>query len=77
MNITHPTTTAGKARRVGIGAMHLSRTRQTATGPYREPTVRAALTPPAGADVRRFTFGYDVIIRQVITHVTLVTARQD
>ncbi|TQJ85545.1 hypothetical protein FBY22_4332 [Streptomyces sp. SLBN-31] len=76
VNITHPTTTAGKAWRVGIGAMHLSRTRQTATGPYREPTVRAALTTPAGADVRR-TFGYDVILRQVVTHVTLVTDRQD
>ncbi|MER7178930.1 HupE/UreJ family protein [Streptomyces hyaluromycini] len=74
----HPTTTTGgKAWQVGIGAMHLSATQQTSTGPYRELTVAAVLTPPAGADVRHFTFHYDVIVHQVVTHVTLVTVRQD
>ncbi|MGY5053979.1 HupE/UreJ family protein [Streptomyces sp. 900105755] len=73
----HPTTSGGKAWQVGIGAMHLSATRQTSTGPYRELTVAAVLTPPAGADVRHFTFHYDVIVHQVVTHVTLVTVRQD
>ncbi|MFJ9706307.1 HupE/UreJ family protein [Streptomyces sp. NPDC101234] len=73
----HPTTTEGKAWQVGIGAMHLTRTRQTSTGPYRELTVAAVLTPPAGGDVRHFTFDYDVIVHQVVTHVILVTVRQD
>ncbi|MEV7733190.1 HupE/UreJ family protein [Streptomyces sp. NPDC088921] len=35
------------------------------------------LTPPAGADVRHFTFAYDVIVHQVVTHTVLVTVRQD
>ncbi|MFK0158307.1 HupE/UreJ family protein [Streptomyces sp. NPDC090493] len=73
----HPTTTGGRTWRVAIGSMHLSATRQTSTGPYRELTVAAVLTPPAGADVRHFTFRYDVIVHQVVTHVTLVTVRQD
>ena len=73
----HPSTTQGKAWRVAVGSMHLSATRQTSTGPYRELTVAAVLTPPAGADVRHFTFRYDVIVHQVVTHVTLVTVRQD
>ncbi|MEU1161635.1 HupE/UreJ family protein [Streptomyces sp. NPDC005921] len=73
----HPTTAQGKAWRVSIGALSLSRTQQTSTGPYRELTARATLTPPAGADVRHFTFDYDAIVHQVVTHVILVTVRQD
>ncbi|MEU6140037.1 HupE/UreJ family protein [Streptomyces sp. NPDC047081] len=73
----HPTTTGGKAWQVEIGALSLSRTQQTSTGPYRELVAKAVLTPPAGADVRRFTFDYDVIVHQVVTHVALVTVRQD
>ncbi|MFC8518230.1 HupE/UreJ family protein [Streptomyces sp. NPDC057257] len=73
----HPTTTDGRAWQVAIGALSLSRTQQTSTGPYRELVAKAVLTPPAGADVRRFTFDYDVIVHQVVTHVALVTVRQD
>lgn len=72
-----PTTTGGKAWRVTVGAMRLSRTQQTSTGTYRELTVTAVLTPPAGADVRRFTFRDDAIVHQVVTHVILVKVRQD
>ncbi|WP_405735569.1 HupE/UreJ family protein [Streptomyces sp. NBC_01537] len=72
-----PTTLKGKAWRVGIGALSLSRTEQTSTGPYRELIVKAVLTPPAGADVRHFTLNYDVIVHQVVTHVALVSVRQD
>jgi len=72
-----PTTLKGEAWQVGIGALSLSRTQQTSTGPYRELTARAVLTPPAGADVRHFTLNYDVIVHQVVTHVTLVSVRQD
>ena len=73
----HPTTLKGQAWQVTIGALSLSRTEQTSTGPYRELVAKAVLTPPAGADVRHFTFDYDVIVHQVVTHITLVTVRQD
>ncbi|WP_262061024.1 HupE/UreJ family protein [Streptomyces sp. STR69] len=73
----HPTTLKGQAWQVTIGALSLSRTEQTSTGPYRELVAKAVLTPPTGADVRHFTFDYDVIVHQVVTHITLVTVRQD
>ncbi|XUL88410.1 HupE/UreJ family protein [Streptomyces galilaeus] len=73
----HPTTLKGEAWQVTIGALSLSRTEQTSTGPYRELVAKAVLAPPAGADVRHFTFDYDVIVHQVVTHITLVTVRQD
>ncbi|MGC4982785.1 HupE/UreJ family protein [Streptomyces sp. DT193] len=72
-----PTTLQGKAWQVGIGALSLSRTEQTSTGPYRELVAEVVLTPPNGGDVRHFTLDYDVIVHQVVTHVTLVTVRQD
>jgi hypothetical protein len=72
-----PTTVQGEAWDVSIGALALSQTEQTATGPYRELIAQAVLTPPAGGDVRRFTFGYDAVIHQVVTHLALVSVRQD
>lgn len=73
----HPTTTQGRAWQVTVGGLSLSSTEQTSTGPYRELVAEAVLTPPAGTDVRHFTFGYDVIVHQVVTHTALVTVRQD
>ncbi|WP_051809522.1 HupE/UreJ family protein [Actinoplanes subtropicus] len=72
-----PTTTNGQPWTVTIGDLSLSQNQQTATGPYQELLAQAVLTPPAGADVRNFTFGYDVIIHQVVTHIALVSVRQD
>ncbi|MCX5559561.1 HupE/UreJ family protein [Streptomyces sp. NBC_00038] len=72
-----PTTLKGEAWQVSIGALSLGRTQQTSTGPYRELVAKAVFTPPAGADVRHFTLDYDVIVHQVVTHVALVTVRQD
>ncbi|MFD9393493.1 HupE/UreJ family protein [Streptomyces sp. NPDC060000] len=72
-----PTTSQGKAWQVSVGSLSLSNTEQTSTGPYRELVAEAVLTPPAGTDVRHFTFGYDVIVHQVVTHTALVTIRQD
>ena len=72
-----PTTLKGEAWQVTIGALSLSRTEQTSTGPYRELIAKAVLTPPTGADVRHFILGYDVIVHQVVTHITLVSVRQD
>ncbi|MGW2620711.1 HupE/UreJ family protein [Streptomyces sp. NPDC001500] len=73
----HPTTTQGKAWQVAIGWLTLSHAAQTDTGTYRELVAQAELTPPAGADIRRFTFDYDVVVHQVVTHTALVTVRQD
>jgi len=72
-----PATLKGEAWQVSIGALSLSRTQQTSTGPYRELVAKAVLTPPDGADVRHFKLDYDVIVHQVVTHVALVTVRQD
>ena len=72
-----PATLKGKAWQVAVGALSLSSTEQTSTGPYRELIVKAVLTPPAGGDVRHFTLNYDVIVHQVVTHVALVSVRQD
>ena len=35
------------------------------------------LAPPTGAPVRRFTLHYDAIVHQLVTHVALVSVRQD
>ncbi|OQR61685.1 hypothetical protein B6E66_23260 [Streptomyces maremycinicus] len=73
----HPTATDGRTWQVTVGHLNLTRAVQTDTGEYRELVARAVLTPPAGADVRHFTFGYDVIVHQVVTHTVLVAVRQD
>lgn len=71
------TTTGGQAWAVTIGALGLSDAEQTSTGPYRELSVSATLTPPAGADVRHFVLDDDAIVHQVVTHVILVSVRED
>ncbi|MFF3500594.1 HupE/UreJ family protein [Streptomyces sp. NPDC003247] len=73
----HPTTSRGRPWSVTFGAMALGRTEQTSTGPYRELTVGATLTPPSGADPRRFVLDYDAVVHQVVTHTVLVSVRQD
>ncbi|MEU9367966.1 HupE/UreJ family protein [Streptomyces avermitilis] len=73
----HPATTQGEAWQVSIGSLSLSSTEQTSTGPYRELVAKAVLTPPAGTDVRHFTFGYDAVVHHVVTHTALVAVRQD
>ncbi|MEU6357803.1 HupE/UreJ family protein, partial [Streptomyces sp. NPDC047072] len=72
-----PTATDGSTWQVAVGRPTLGKAVQTDTGEYRELVVRATLTPPPGIDVRHFTFGYDVIVHQVVTHTVLVTVRQD
>ncbi|MGW2887930.1 HupE/UreJ family protein [Streptomyces griseoruber] len=73
----HPTTRGGEAWTVAVGAMALGRAEQTSTGTYRELTVRATLTPPAGGDPRRFVLSYDAVVHQVVTHTVMVSVRQD
>ncbi|MET9080842.1 HupE/UreJ family protein [Streptomyces sp. NPDC004237] len=72
-----PTTLQGGAWTVAFGDIALSQAEQTSTGPYRELTVQATLTAPAGGDTRHFALGYDAVVHQVVTHTVLVSIRQD
>lgn len=62
---------------VKVQDMTIQPVEESASGPYQELTVRLWLQPPAGASSRAFTFNYDVIIHQLVTHTALVSIRQD
>lgn len=46
-------------------------------GDYQEVVVQFTMTPAAGASLRKFTFLYDAVIHQVVTHHILVNVAQD
>ncbi|MEO8886410.1 MAG: HupE/UreJ family protein, partial [Mucilaginibacter sp.] len=48
-----------------------------AVGKYRQVVVQFTLTPAAINDLRKFTFNYDAIIHQVVTHSALIFIEQD
>jgi len=48
-----------------------------AVGTYQEVVVRFLLIPQNANDLRTFTFNYDAIIHQVVTHSALVYVQQD
>ncbi len=73
----HPISPDEKAWEVIINDMQVQPVVQSASGPYRELTVHLLLQPPAGESSRNFTLNYDIIVHQVVTHVTLVSIRQD
>ncbi|MGI4022009.1 MAG: HupE/UreJ family protein [Janthinobacterium lividum] len=73
----HPVSADGKAWTVAIENMLVQPVAQSQSGPYHELTVYLWLQPPSGASSRTFTLNYDVIVHQVVTHVTLVSVRQD
>ena len=77
MQHIRPESPDGRAWEVAIGALAVQETQNAINGVYRELTAQVRLVPPAGADVRRFTFRYDVVVHQVVTHSILVTVRQD
>ncbi|RDI42040.1 HupE/UreJ protein [Nocardia mexicana] len=72
-----PATPDGVPWTVEIGDMRLDYADRSVTGSYRELVVHATLTPPAGADMRRFVLGYDAVVHKVVTHIALVSVRQD
>jgi hypothetical protein len=72
-----PVSPDGQPWTVAVRALRVQTAEQTATGPYQELTAHLWLTPPAGATARTFTFDYDVIVHQVVTHVALVSIRRD
>lgn len=60
-----------------VGQLRIGSAEQTDTGPFQRLLAEVQLLPPAGASPRTFTLHYDVIVHQVVTHVTLVAVRQD
>ena len=71
------TTPDGRAWTVAIGHMSVSDTERGDAGPYREVVAHAVVTPPPGADMRRFAFAYDAIVHGIATHEIVVSVRQD
>ena len=72
-----PYTEGGEPWTVSVDSLGVNEAEQTATGPYQELVAQLTLTPPAGTSTRSFTFDYDVVIHQVVTHTALVSVRQD
>lgn len=72
-----PVSPDGRAWAVAVGTLAVHETQNAINGVYRELTAQVRMVPPTGADVRRFTFHYDAVLHQVVTHKILVSVRQD
>lgn len=72
-----PVSPKGQPWAVAVRDLRVQAAEQSATGPYQELTAHLWLTPPAGATARTFTFDYDVIVHQLVTHVVLVSIRRN
>lgn len=68
----HPVSPIGDEWTVTVTDMSLQMDAQ----PY-DLIVQLAMTPPDGAPVDRFTFRYDVIVHQLVTHSVIVSVRSD
>ena len=73
----HPVSHDNRPWKVEVQNMQVQPVEESASGPYQELTVHLWLQAPAGASSRAFTFNYDVIIHQLVTHTALVSIRQD
>jgi hypothetical protein len=72
-----PVSDDNRAWSVTIRDMKVTPVEESASGPYQELSVNLWLQPPADASSRIFTLNYDVIIHQLVTHIALVSIRQD
>lgn len=72
-----PLSPDGNAWTVAVRDLGVHDAAQAGTGPYQQLTARLWLVPAAGETPRAFTFFYDVIVHQVVTHVALVAIRRD
>lgn len=73
----HVLTPDGQSWSVSLSDLLVHPAQQNENGPYQELTAKLWLSPPAGASVRNFTFDYDVIVHQLVTHAILVSVQQD
>jgi hypothetical protein len=60
-----------------IGTLWVTDAQDSTVGKYQQVIVTFEMVPPVGADLRKFTFDYDVIMHEVITHKALVLLDQD
>ena len=72
-----PQSPDGRLWTVSVGKLIVHESQNPINGVYRELTAEVQMTPPAGQDVRQFTFYYDAVLHQVRTHTILVSVRQD
>lgn len=72
-----PQSTNGHFWTVSVSNLVVQETQNPIVGVYRELTAHVQLIPPAGDDIRQFTFHYDAVLHQVRTHKILVSVRQD
>ena len=72
-----PTTAQNQPWSVEVAEMSVGKAEQTQSGACQEITFHLVLTPPAGADTRRFVLNYDAVMHQVVTHKALVSIRSD
>ena len=72
-----PQSPDGRSWSVSVGELTVHESQNPINGVYRELTARVQMVPPAGEDVRQFTFYYDAVLHQVMTHKILVSVRQD
>ncbi|MCZ8518203.1 MULTISPECIES: HupE/UreJ family protein [Paenibacillus] len=68
----HPQTPEGEAWSVEVRSLSVQ-TQELQS----ELIVKVWMQPPAGASVEKFTLGYDVIIRELLTHSIMVSVRSD
>ncbi|MGY3212593.1 HupE/UreJ family protein [Mucilaginibacter sp. HD30] len=69
--------TNGKAWRTVIKTIKVNTAQDVAVGKYQQVELTFEIAPANAADLRKFTFAYDVIMHQVITHEALVLLQQD
>lgn len=72
-----PQSPDGRFWEVSVSDMKVAEIRNPIVGVYRELVVQVRMVPPVGQPVRKFTFHYDVVLHQVVTHHILVSVRQD
>jgi hypothetical protein len=72
-----PQSPDGRFWEVSVGDMKVTETQNPIVGVYRELVVQVQMAPPVGQRVRKFTFHYDVVLHQVVTHHILVSVWQD
>ena len=72
-----PQSPSGHFWNVSIGELTVHESQNPINGVYRELTAQVQMVPPSGEAVRQFTFYYDVVLHQVMTHKILVSVRQD
>ncbi len=69
--------TGGNNWRTTITSVKVTTTHDDAVGKYQQVELTFELKPAEPIDLRKFTFAYDVILHQVVTHEVLVLLQQD